>query len=279
MIRLKKIASLFLICILAGIFFTGCGEEKSDHPTKIGMIQYLNASEQKMSEILQKAEEKAKIKVTNYQTIFFKNLNSMQLALLSGDIDQMSTYRCVADYLVARDAQIKILDRSSVHLKDSFCFAVRSEKVELKDSLNKALGEMKQDGTLEKLTKEYITEPDKSKDPPAFEIQHFDGAETIKVAVTGDLPPLDLVLADGTPAGFNTALLAEVGKRLQKNVETVQIESDSRAAALKADLVDVSFWAVLPEDEERPADFDAPAGTILSEPYFSDEIIHLERTE
>lgn len=69
----------------------------------------------------------------------------------------------------------------------------------------------------------------------------FDG-ETVTVAVTGCLPPMDYVAADGTPAGFNTAILAEIGRRLQVNIKLVQVDSAARALALSSGMVDVVFW-------------------------------------
>jgi hypothetical protein len=53
---------------------------------------------------------------------------------------------------------------------------------------------------------------------------------------------MDYVAADGTFAGFNTAVLAEIGKRLQKNIELVQVDSVGRALALSEGTVDVVFW-------------------------------------
>ena len=50
------------------------------------------------------------------------------------------------------------------------------------------------------------------------------------------------VAANGTPAGFNTAVLAEIGKRLERNIELVQVDSVGRALALAQGNVDVAFW-------------------------------------
>ena len=98
----------------------------------------------------------------------------------------------------------------------------------------------------------------------AFE--KFEGAETIKVAVTGDLPPIDYVAADGTPAGFNTAILAEIGKRLKVNIELMNVESGARAAALSSKRADVVFWFQVRAGEGVQPD--VPEGVILSESYY-----------
>ena len=93
--------------------------------------------------------------------------------------------------------------------------------------------------------------------------------------MTGDLPPLDYVSADNKPAGFNTAVLSEIGNRILKNIELINIDSGSRAAALASKQVDVVFWAIVPVSEIIPSDSDKPNGVILTEPYFKDKIVHV----
>ena len=274
--KLKKILSLIGVGIFAGTLFTGCGENGKVNPpeeVKIGMITTLNASEQEVAEILKKVEEKANAKISPHRITFYNNLSNMQMGLESGSVDEISTYECVANYLTAKNPKFKILDPHYMPLSDSFCFAVRKDDVKLKSDLDITVAALKKDGTLDKLIKDYITDI-KGTEPPAVEIPHFDGADTIKVAVTGDLPPLDLVLADDKPAGFNTALLAEIAKRLNTNIEILDIDGDARASALSSGRADVIFWAILPSDD-RPKDFDTPADSVLSEPYFTDKIVHL----
>ncbi len=134
---------------------------------------------------------------------------------------------------------------------------------------------MKADGTLDKLINDYITNVDKGKTPPKVEIPMTDGAPTIKVGITGDLPPLNYVSADGQPAGFNTAMLAEIAKRLGRNIEVVDIDSGARATALSSNFIDVVFWAIVPLGKELPIDLDKPEGIELSTPYFSDSVAHI----
>lgn len=274
--KLKKALSLLAVGVLAGSLFTGCGENnKQSENIKLGMITSLNASEQKIDEILKQVEEKSNINLLHHTVTFYKDLSTMQMGLESGSIDEMSTYDCVANYLMAKDLKVSVVEQHSMALSDSFCFAVLKTNEALKKDLDKTLAAMKKDGTLDKLVKEYITDV-KSEDPPSVEMPHFDGADTIKVAVTGDLPPLDLVLPNGKPAGFNTALLAEIGKRLNKNIEILDIEGDARASALTSGRADVIFWAIVPIDDNRPKDIDTPEGAVLTEPYFTDKITHLK---
>lgn len=269
-----------MICAL--VLMTGCGGEDGKNPIdkdggkiKLGMITRLNASEENFGEFMKKIEETLDVKIASHKPVFFDNLNSMQAALQSGQIDEISTYRSVARYMLAKEPHFEVLKDHSLEFIDSFCFALRDDETELRDSLNTVIGEMKSDGTLDKLTKEYITDINAENDPPAVDLPHFDSEKTIKVAVTGDLPPFDFVSADGKPAGFNTAVLAEIGNRMSKNIELVQIDSGARAAALTSQQVDVVFWAIVPVSEIIPADSDKPDGIILSDPYFKDKIVHM----
>ncbi len=287
--KLKKIAKVFLSCLMAGALFTGCGggdTGSSDKPAappassgdiKLGMISHLNATEKRMEDILKMVQEDSGVKVTNYALTYYDSLKLMQMGIESGSVDQISLYTSVANYVVANNDKFETVgDELTLRiLSDNFCFAVRKDEADLKAALDKALEEMKADGSLDKLVEDYITNVDKQ-NPPKVEIPMLEGADTIKVGVTGDLPPLDYISADGTPAGFNTALLAEVAKRSGKNMELVNIESGARAAALSSKQIDVIFWVVVPNMDKMPTDLDKPEGVEFSAPYFKDNVEHLK---
>ena len=276
---MKKIFAVLMICALALV--TGCGDANDDNSSddandiKLGMITRLNASEENFGGFMKQLEETLNVKIASHKPVFFDSLNGMEMALQSGQVDEISTYRSVARYVIAKEPRFEVLKDHSLEFIDSFCFALREDETPLRDSLNVIIREMNSDGTLDRLTKAYVTDINAETDPPAVDLPHFDGADTIRVAVTGDLPPLDFVSADGKPAGFNTAVLAEIGNRLQKNIELVEIDGGARAAALTANQVDVVFWAIVPVSEIIPSDSDKPDGIILTEPYFKDKIVHV----
>lgn len=283
--KIKKAVKVLLSCLLAGALFTGCGggdkpadksaDQSAGTSVKLGMITHLNANEKKMEEILSNVTEKTGVNVSKYAITFYDNLNLMQMGIESGSVEQISVYECVANYITATNKKFSPVETPFNKLSDSFAFAVKKEDTALKTELDDAIKAMKSDGTLDNLVKTYITDV-KPENIPAVEIPTIDGAQTLKVGVTGDLPPLDFVTADGKPAGFNTAILAEVAKRINRNIEIVNIDSGARAAALNGNQIDVIFWAILPADGKVPADIDKPNGIEFSEPYFKDEINHLK---
>ena len=142
---------------------------------------------------------------------------------------------------------------------------------EVYDILNNAIVEMKADGTLDSLIENELKAYIES-DPLAKALPHFDGARTIKIGVTGDLPPMDFVAANGKAAGFNIALLTEIANRAQVNFELVQIETVARAMALSSGKVDAVFWTRSVTCKEFNKTFaENIEGTLVTESYFVEQ--------
>jgi len=254
--------------------------------------------------------------------IFYDTLDAMLMALEAGDITSAEVPQCTADYLCAHNDKLTTRGYFDLNGADDFTknvayrlgvgfsFLTTEDKAALRDEIDGALTEMQEDGTLDALIQTYITDGAEGQ-PEPIEFTKTDG-ETIRVAITGALPPMDYVAADGTPAGFNTALLAELGKRLNVNFEPVQVDSLGRAAALASGNVDLVFWTngsnekgggagKTPEEfkayrqeqetemsEEQAAlmkaiggdikpgkrhNRDIPEGTIITQPYYNDFMV------
>ena len=276
----KFLAAICAACLL----ISGCGgSEKPAEPAndsgkaKIGVITHLNASETEYNDLMKKLEKSYRPSKANLSAEYkyFDKMNDMQMALDAAQIDMLSTYQNVADYMINRNDNLETLPCERI-MSDSFCFAMRKGDTMLKNDLDKAIKAMMVDGTLANLARQYITDLKDGAEPPVVPITQIDGADTIKVAVTGDLPPFDLILADGTPAGFSTAVLAEVSRRINKNIELVSVDSGARATILTSKGADVVFWVAVPKDSTLlPANIDKPEGIEVSEPYYQDNVAHV----
>jgi len=179
----KLLATLCAACLL----MTSCGGDEQvakDKPNnnfsasepKLGMVTRLNTDEKTMGELIDKGAEKLGDKDIKHLPKFYDNLKTMQLAVDAGEIDQISTFQSVANYLIVSNDKYELVENKNLEkINDVFCFAVRKEDTALKADLVKVLGEMKSDGSLDKLTKEYITDV-KADNIPKVEIPKFDGA-------------------------------------------------------------------------------------------------------
>ena len=334
---MKRLVALFLA--LALTLLLGGAVAEGDSALTIGVLSYLNLTEEEFL-----ARETAKEAALDYfeahgmlelsepkpegdeapslQIRFYDTTDALLMALQAGDIDAIQAPKSTADYLCATndilvqpsvfnfpdsDAFVQgLLDR----LSDGYAFMMLEENADLRDEFDRAIADMKADGTLDALVLKHIAEASRTGETEAIAFEQFEG-DPIRVAVTGALPPMDYVAADGSFAGFNTAILAEIGRRLQKNIELKQVDSVGRALALAEGTVDVVFWTRgLPEGgaerrksttkEERSANYeqkkaevteeqravmetlhnslskekvefrDMPEGTVCTDPYYTD---------
>lgn len=269
---LKSVAKILVATTAVSLLALGCGNENPQTPVKkVGMLTLLNTDENTVDKIFVSPAQK---------TTYYNNLTSMEMGLTSGQVDEIRTYRSVANYIAGQISGVGVRNsQQGADIMDSFCLAVKEDNLELLNKVNAAIEAMKADGTLDDLTQKYITNLKPGEEPPSVDVAEIPGKQTIKVAVTGDLPLLDFIRADGTPAGFNTAVMEEIGRRLGMNVEFVVVESGARAAALSSGKVDMIFWAIQPaEGNPLPKDADTPAGVVLSEAYYQDVQVDLYST-
>ena len=197
--------------------------------------------------------------------VYYDTLDAMLMALNAGDIGSMELYQSVGRYLCATNDNLRLgmsYDLSkernvfaqrvfSTILGNDFAFLMLEGNADLRDQFNEAITSMKADGTLNRLVKEQIEAVIAGDEVTPITMPVADGARTIRVAVTGSLPPMDYVAADGTPVGFNTAVLAEIASRTGLNIELVVVDSIGRAAALASGAVDAVFWTRTSAEDAR----------------------------
>ena len=285
------LALLLIILSLASI-------ASADAPSHIGVLTYLGTTEQEFQQgldDLRKAvaplipagdndfEEPDMLESfilslvkTRRVVHFYDTLLSMQMALKSRKINEVALPEAVGLYLVNNDPGLEIL--FSLNMTPStISFGFKQGNNSLQKEFNNAILSMKKDGTLDRLADKYIV--NFAADNEEVKFNNFKDAKTIKVAVTGDLPPIDYIAPDGRPTGYNTAILAEIGKRIKKNIRLISVDAGGRSAALASERADVVFWyrntSGIKSKNKKVGNAlgsvmkDSLSGVILSEPYYS----------
>ena len=217
---------------------------------------------------------------------FYDSLMLMQMALNAGEIDEMILPDFAAEYLlkINKNYSPSCISNSGVM---NLCFGFMKENQALKNKWDFALNSMRNDFTLAGLEQKYIKNfpednsydyiygTNKKQNTNTIKFERFKDSETIKVAVTGDLPPVDFIAEDGMPAGYSTAVLAEIGRRLKLNIQLVQVNAGARTSALVSGRADVVFWYEVHKNSAIQPDVNEDI--ILSEPYLSwNKFIHLQ---
>ncbi|MBQ3626310.1 MAG: transporter substrate-binding domain-containing protein [Synergistaceae bacterium] len=285
------LALLLIILSLASI-------ASADAPSHIGVLTYLGTTEQEFQQgldDLRKAvaplipagdndfEEPDMLESfilslvkTRRVVHFYDTLLSMQMALKSRKINEVALPEAVGLYLVNNDPGLEIL--FSLNMTPStISFGFKQGNNSLQKEFNNAIVSMKKDGTLDRLADKYIV--NFAADNEEVKFNNFKDAKTIKVAVTGDLPPIDYIAPDGRPTGYNTAILAEIGRRIKKNIRLISVDAGGRSAALASERADVVFWyrntSGIKSKNKKVGNAlgsvmkDSLSGVILSEPYYS----------
>ncbi len=246
------------------------------------------------------------------EVTFCGSLSEAQTILSAGTSDSIVVYRSVAEALCVLDDTLSLPavtwdqdDSALVQnvlkpvMCDDFMFQLSSAQGDLKDQINTALEEIKADGTMQQLTEDWIVHFD-----PAATVNLDSDAPPLSLAVTGDLPPFDYTAADGSPSGFNLALLTEIGSRIGRSVKPVSVLAVNRQYAVTHNVADLAFWAMpaaaslkevelkdsLPELSQKESetvfaiqdlirqgytDIQLPAGTATTEPFYSDYAVPL----
>ena len=261
--HLVSAVAMLLALMLLGLSGSALAEKRN-----IGLLSYLNLTEEDDSSIhssirrplrqllsrhgvlVDKIEGQAPGALTFH---LYDSLNAMLMGLQSQEVNYIIVPYTTGKYLSSVNDGLKMVteyhpenatkatDWALARLSDGYSFMLKEDNTELRDAFDAQITAMKEDGTLQKLIDEHITKVSEGGEPVAIAFEQFE-RDPIRIAVTGSLPPMDYVAPDGSFAGFNTAVLAEIGKRLQKNIKLVQVDSVGRALALSEGTVDVVFW-------------------------------------
>jgi polar amino acid transport system substrate-binding protein len=280
---MKRLFGLFMALVVL-LSCVGCGgnndkektdpaanEQKSD---KVGALMPIGLDEEgykRWTESIAESEGQPAGYVAPHTVIFYDNMNAMIMALQSKQIDRFATCSRVGNYIAAHNDALKVIDNNFKPIL-GYSIGMQEKDAAQIEEINSAIKAMKDDGTLTNLIKENITDVGNA-EPAATTMPVIDGAPTLKVAVTGDMPAMDFVTSDGKPAGFNVAFLGELSKRINKNIELVDIDAAARSAALTSGQVDALFWVIGVYDQEGnslPYPLDNVKGFAVSIPYLMD---------
>lgn len=269
---MEKLISLTLALLLIAATVPAMAEES--RPTRVvGELAKSNMAEEDLDSWLAEEFEKGWYvfeddHLTHFE--YYDDLSSMLLALNAGTIDEISLPRFAAEYVVKTNPELMICCVERMPYDMSLLFGFRDDEGGrgLQERMNEAIRSMKADGTLDALERAYLkSDTDAELTPVTFDAFPESG-ETIRVVVTGDLPPIDYIDADGTPAGFNTAVLSEIGRRLGANIELVSMQTGSRTLALTSGTADAVFWYM----QTPGMTDDLPEGLLFSDSYLDWDI-------
>ena len=229
---MKKVRVLagLILCFAMIFAMVGCGEQKNPEKEENILCGIMNWQEPNDLDIFPTPA------LGEWKQ--YSSLTSMVLDLNAGNVEYLLVPASVASYLKAQDDSLTIAP-GGAGVPTEIRMAVRAEDTELHQILQDGIQTLREDGTLDDLINTYITNISTSGSESGMQ---GDKENAYVVGVTGDLPPLDYVAADGVPAGFNVALMNAISDKMGATFTFVQVEADARLSALSSGKIDVIFW-------------------------------------
>lgn len=179
-------------------------------------------------------------------------------ALQDGKIDAIIIDDGPANVFVDEFDNIRILE--DAFDEEEYGLVVKKGNQELLDKINAALDKIKEDGTLESITDNWIFNAGQN---GAYEGQNKSSYEngTLVVVTNAEFPPYENVEGDEI-VGFDIDLMKAICDELDMKLEVQNIAFDSIISALDREIADVGATAMsITEDRLQQADFSNPYTT------------------
>jgi len=194
----------------------------------------------------------------------YPSLNEMLLALENDKISFFNTTLNTAKYVCDQNESMSYFKSDKRYF---YKMAMLEENRDLCDKINGAITGIKNSTELFDLMNTYITNYAAA---PATKAEADPDLPTYKVGVTGNVPPLDYIAADGTPGGFNVAILNLIGEKIGVNFEFVSVENNVRTTALTTGVIDIIFCESVTEQSDLSEYLFDNRKLILTDYYYSD---------
>ncbi|MDO5847200.1 MAG: transporter substrate-binding domain-containing protein, partial [Methanocorpusculum sp.] len=197
----------------------------------------------------------------------FSNIDDAFSALKAGKIDCVVVDSETAEYYAVFGTGLRIVDDKAFK-SEKYAFAVNKDDAELLEKVNKALAELSDDGTLDKIIKYYKGHEEGEKYIPA------DGAKytgELKVALSANTPPY--TFKDGNETiGIDIDLLQAVADKLGCKLVINEMTFDQLLDSVKSGESDLAASAItITDDRLKDVNF--------AEPYASGEQVIVVRAK
>lgn len=245
--RVFLLAGIMCMCLFG---FTGCGSETEEtkemkvksvedlEGTRIG-VQLGTTGDIYASDY---EKDEAGTKIERYN----KGNDAIQ-SLLQGKVDSVIIDEQPAKAFVEKNSTLLILEEEFAN--EDYAICVAKDNTELMDKINAALAELKADGTLDQITKNYIGDDTKGKFPykPKEGLSYENG--TLTMATNAAFKPYEYH-ENNEIVGIDVDMVRSIADKLNMKLEIEDMEFDSIITAVQSGKADIGA-AGMTVTEER----------------------------
>lgn len=176
------------------------------------------------------------------------------LALTQGKIDAVVIDNEPAKTFVAQNKGLKILETE--YVTEDYAIAISKDKKDLTEKVNKAMAELKADGTLDKIVKYYIYNDEKDRGERYKSTTGNKGANgTLVMATNAAFPPYEF-MDNNEVMGIDADMAQAIADKLGMTLKIEDMEFDSIITAVQAGKADMGVAGMtVTEDRLKMIDF------------------------
>lgn len=189
----------------------------------------------------------------------YKKGSEAVMALKTGKVDCVIIDNEPAKAFVANNKDLKILEEPFA--VEEYAICISKDKTELKDKINAALAELKADGTIDSIIKNYIGDETKGKSPYVSPegIDRSNG--TLTMATNAAFEPYEYY-ENGKIVGIDVDLAQAIADKLGMELVITDIDFDAIIAAVQSGKADIGVAGMtITEDRLKSIDFTDPYTT------------------
>lgn len=258
----NRLSQKLVLLFIPLLFFSSCKKESN---------QVLNLKELEGGKIFAVpsgtvADKMVLDKFPDAKFLYFNSVLDCALAVKNGKADAASYDKPVLENIAAKLDGVTVL--SELIMDDLYGFAVQKENVQLKNTIDNVLKEIKDDGRYEQMQKRWF--PKKGEPGPMPDIKSENVNGILKFGTAAVTEPMSYVDSSHQVVGFDVEFAAYIAKRLNKKLEIVNMEFGAMLPALISGKVDM-VGAGLSITEERAK------SVLFSESYYPSGIAVMVR--
>jgi ABC-type amino acid transport/signal transduction systems, periplasmic component/domain len=251
MIKMKKlwktVTALTMLTTMLAV--TGCAKVPANKVNSIDDLpkKTIGVQQGTTGDIYSSDYEKQGSKIERYN----KGADAIQ-ALKQGKVDCVIIDNEPAKVFVSKNNDLKIL--SDPFVTEDYAISVSKKNTELKDKINKALGELKADGTLQKIIDNYIGEnTGKSPYTSPANVDRSNG--TLTMATNAEFPPYEYN-ENNKIVGIDADVAQAICDKLGMTLKIDDMSFDSIITAVQAGKADVGIAGMtVTKDRLKNIDF------------------------
>lgn len=240
---MKKTLSILAAAVLCLGLFAGCGNTAKKIESAADLADAKIAVQEGTTGDTLVSEDYASATISR-----FKSALDAGMDLANGKVDAVVLDELPAKKIVEKNSTLSILPEELT--QEEYAIAIKKGNTELIEKVNKALANMKADGTFDEIANAWLKE-DEAAQKKLAEKPEPTGSETLIMGTNASFPPFETRDDAGTVVGFDVEMTKEIARRLGMAFQVEDMNFDSLPVAVDSGKITMAVAGMTVTDERK----------------------------